>query len=181
MSHCGPLQILTKHENKTTFNTELHKVLKHLKQTCMRRGVAKIDPDYVRVNTKGKATVLCWFPESEACGFALGHERNAQVFFVDLLCTQKKQGRRLLKEMEAYAREREIPLVALRAASEALVPVYEERGYARVADACVPPSKIDKKLRRKLERKLKTLDEEGLEKKDRGDLYLHGAWMSKCV
>lgn len=89
-------------------------------------------------------------------GFGLGYtkrmdELSASVlFYIDLVCSQEKMGRALLHALEAYGARSGAKVAALRAGTLGLVPVYEKRGYHRLADACATPSRAGRMALREL-------------------------------
>ena len=83
---------------------------------------------------------------SQVCGFALGYLKSKKVFYIDLVCTNSKQGKPLLDAMEEYAAAKKVDIVGLRTANDALIPYYAKRGYRRVTDAC---SEISGSLRQR--------------------------------
>lgn len=119
---------------------------------------------YARQYMKPRATVIASIPQVPCkkngycvCGFGLAFmkfvpELNASVFYIDLLCSQKRQGGRVLVALEAYGKQQGAKVVALRAAEPKLVSIYQRKGYNRVADACLPPSRAGRVALRSLDR-----------------------------
>lgn len=113
---------------------------------------------------RSRATVVVYSPRTPCtkkggcfCGFGLGYtkhvkELSASVFYIDLICTQDKMGRKLLQALEAYGARKGAKVAALRAATPALISVYVKRGYHRLADACATPSRAGRKALRELDK-----------------------------
>lgn len=123
-----------------------------------------VDIKYARNYMRPRATVIAWYGRPVclkkggcSCGFGLGFskyvkELDESVFYIDLVCSQEKKGGKILASLEAYAKKTRAKMVALRAAIPALIQVYEKRGYHRVANACVPPSRAGRIMLRDMDR-----------------------------
>ena len=119
---------------------------------------------YARTYMRERATVVVWTDQGACtsradqgnaciCGFGLGYEKreaDTDVFYVDLVCTQHRQGRAILRALENHAKTKGLKVVALRAAVPELVKVYERHGYRRVANACLPPSRASRAILRSI-------------------------------
>lgn len=136
------------------FDTTLADVFKtsNFEGQCTgKRGLVNVG--YARQYMRSRATVLAYAHRAPCtksggcfCGFGLGFtklvkELSASVFYVDLVCSQERMGGKVLAALETYAARTGARVVALRAAVPQLVAIYEKRGYKRIADACVPPSR----------------------------------------
>ena len=142
---------------------------------CVRKVDGRYDGvawEYARQNAMATATVLCVVDTEtrrrgkgaqRTCGFGVGHvDSTRSRLIVDVVCSSQRQGGRILRALEAHARDEALRVVALRAATDALIPIYERHGYERRVNACAP--------RRHERRGLGGLDS-----------ALHGYWMTKCL
>ena len=143
--------------------------------TRVNSKTASVSIDYARKHMRAKATVIAWSRPTScstcSCGFALGYikrvaELGKTVMYVDLVCSQHRLGGQLLAALEEYGRTRGATLVALRAATKELIPVYRKKGYHRVADACVPPSRAGRMA-------LRQLDQYAGQPSTRGDVEIY--------
>lgn len=124
--------------------------------TSSKGGVSR---QYAVRHMRARATLVAWAGSDSSsldCGFALGMIKHdpghPPVLYVDLVCSQQRQGGRLLAALEEYATRRRLASVAaLRAATPGLLSVYERKGYRRQANACLPPSRANRLLLRALD------------------------------
>jgi GNAT superfamily N-acetyltransferase len=67
----------------------------------------------------------------EKRGNARPRKRRNRFFYVDLICSRHRKGRKLLDMAEKYARTIRVTHMALRAASKGLIPYYQKLGYSK--------------------------------------------------
>ena len=79
-------------------------------------------------------------------------ELEESVFYIDLVCSQDRLGGRILAALEDYGKGQGLKVAALRAADPPLVRVYERKGYKRIANACVTPSRAGRIALRDLDK-----------------------------
>lgn len=123
-----------------------------------------VNVTYARTYMRPRATVVAWYGRPVctkdggcSCGFGLGFTKRVKelgrsVFYVDLVCSQERKGGKILAAMESYAKSVGADVVALRAAVPDLIALYEKKGYHRMANACVPPSRAGRIALRELDR-----------------------------
>ena len=161
MAPCGKLELIDKKDKR--FDVRLKEVF----QTSNFEGQCTgekslVHISYARRYMKSRATVIASVSRDACtkrggcfCGFGIGYtkyveELSASVFYVDLVCSQERMGRDLLLALEAYGARTGAKVAALRASIPELMPVYEKRGYHRLADACIPPSRAGRMALREL-------------------------------
>ena len=127
--------------------------------------------------------------ETVVTGFLLAHRKNSSgaaaaggdVFYIDLICSRYRQGSKLLKEAENYARGLGCSSTALRAATAPLIAVYYRLGYKAMLDHCQHKDGrrfSSRVAERRLQRRNRTaIYRDGRGKAQPGD----GFWMSKCL
>ena len=161
MAACA-IEVVTAPSPRFDKTRELVFSTKIFEEQCILRANKKkgVNIDYAREHMKAKATVIAWSRPTScstcSCGFALGYmkevaELGKTVMYVDLVCSQHRLGSQLLAALEEHGRKRGATVVALRAATDELVPVYRKKGYHRIADACVPPSRAGRMALRRLD------------------------------
>ena len=120
-----------------------------------------VNKQYAVRHMRSRATLVAWAGSDESsssspdCGFALGmikRDSEHPVLYIDLVCSQQRQGGKLLAALEGYASHHGLASVAaLRAATPGLLKVYERKGYRRQANACLPPSRANRLILRALD------------------------------
>ena len=161
MAPCGKVELIEKKDRR--FDAMLKEVFQSSNfegQCTGEKGLVNLS--YARRYMKSRATVIAFVSRDACtkrggcfCGFGLGYtkfveELSASVFYIDLVCSQERMGRDLLLSLEAYGARSGAKVAALRASIPELVPVYEKRGYYRLADACTPPSRAGRMALREL-------------------------------
>lgn len=74
--------------------------------------------------------------KTELCGFALLKFKSNTKIELTLICSNKKQGKRILQEAENQGHSFKIPVIELHALPSA-IKFYEKQGYKEVNNACI--------------------------------------------
>jgi hypothetical protein len=127
--------------------------------TRMKGGVPiGVNVTYAKRYMRPRATVIaCFLGNVSSCGFGLGFpkwvpELRKSVFYADIVCSSQRKGGDILRALEDHARSNGAHVIALRAAAPALIGVYENHKFKRLANACQPPSRAGRLALRAIDR-----------------------------
>ena len=154
-----------------------------LEWQCRRKdGELAISREYVQRVMEPRTKDILWYEGQDKAmhGFLLATTKKSgvqSILYVDLVCSQHRLGKQLLKDAENLAIRRGASHVALRAAVRELIPVYRALGYYRAANDCHARTRSQTAELRRLDADAVELDRNGKEIVGSGD----GWWMSKCV
>ena len=186
--------------NSKQFDGIVSKFIANRKHHCTNRGSQSVDPGKKTAlrlaHSRTKAQIVVWIEkkkrtcgadESCICGFALAHfspqaaeefsPQEHKVLVVDLVCSANQKGKALVDALEKFAKEQhnvDNIMIAARASTTQLKNMFRAKGFKRVANACIPPSKASAAVLERLD-KSKKLEHSS------SDPSPKGAWMSKCI